>query len=115
MVCVCGTVFCRDDADLTILGGERKLYCSETCKKRAYNARVAERNKQEICKKRGKVPYPSVIVAQAAAARQLASHRVLRPYLGPCGSWHLTKKPYPDEWFAEVDSPAFRNWLTRIG
>ena len=119
MVCVCGTVFCWDDADLTILSGQRKLYCSETCKKRAENARAAERRNQSVCKKRGKVPHPSVTKAQAAAARQLAQNgRVLYPYLCPCGSWHLTKQPppIPDEYrrWLQVDSLAFRNWLTRI-
>lgn len=122
MVCVCGTVFCWDDADLTITGAQEKLYCSETCKNRAYRARVAEKRRQNVCKKRGKVPYPKVSAARAAAARQFTSHgRVLYPYPCQCGSWHLTKKPnlVPDEWEHPeppvMDSPAFRNWLARNG
>lgn len=114
MVCVCGTVFCCDDADLTALNGQRQLYCSKSCKKRSEKARRAHR--RHVCTRRGKVPYPDAAAAQHAAARQLTQQGwILRPYLCPCGSWHLTKKPYPDEWFPDVDSPAFRNWMVRNG
>lgn len=117
MVCECGTVFCCDDADLTIFGAPEKLYCSKACKNKAWRARSRETT--QPCKKRGKVPYPKVSVARAAAARQFSTRGQLYPYLCKCGSWHLTKQPQPapDEWFqvSETDSPAFRNWLARSG
>src|SRR5579863_4644427 len=95
MVCECGTVFCFDNADLTMFGGGEKLFCSKDCERENFHRR------------QGKIPYPGANAARNAAAKLLRKEgRVLYPYpCAHCPFWHLTKH--------SQDSPAFKVWLSR--
>lgn len=48
MICpVCGAVFCYDDGDQLLAGSNPKVYCGDTCKRRAGARRAAQRQRQD--------------------------------------------------------------------
>ena len=125
MICErCGTVFCWDEADSTFNSGDRKKYCSKTCKTKGPVPEPVlsyrEQRQLEACTAKGKKPYPSIVAAKSIAVRLFTLHGWrLYPYRCVCGMWHLTSQeqdtPAEFEWFKvfEGESPAFKNWLAR--
>lgn len=99
MVCErCGTVFCWDDAPELTLGGLRKRYCSETCRKKSTPGRKATRSRSRArakqrasCAKRGKKLYPDSTAAMKDVEGAFRKNGVqMYPYQCACGWWHLT-------------------------
>ena len=105
MICErCGTVFCWDDADGILLGGNPKRFCSKECKRRdrkglgSRRAHVQKYWQKQACDQRPKPRYASEEDALCGAA-DLGRIPPLRPYSCPCGGWHLTSQlpePYVD-------------------
>ena len=104
MICAeCDAVFDWDETAEDVRG-ERRKYCSQTCKRRGQNRRRRIRSRQSpgqaaqlaACADKGKAGYPGPVAAARVAAEIAAKaghrYRPLTPYECPCGWWHLTKE-----------------------
>jgi hypothetical protein len=106
MICErCGCVFCWDEADEHALIGQRKRFCSQTCRERAGHVRRTEEREarkaglpraiaEPACPTPAKRGFASKHDALAKATKVARAFRYVpvRTYRCPCGSWHLTSQ-----------------------